>query len=147
MVPSQFHPHFIFGYCAVVSRKLVFLVVLVKQLSDILWNVCNGGYWCLFEVIGTVVFISKLKTPPLHTNFATHCFSLLLSFFFCSFANLTPILLKNFFCTLYFVKLNPSFIRRAGPSFSETVPNLHPAASRILFLLGFVVFFSSAPVV
>ena len=59
--------------------------------------------------------------------------------------NLTPILLKNFFCTLYFVKLSPSFIRRAGPSFSETVPNLHPAALRILFLLGFVALFNSAP--
>ena len=72
MVPSQFHPHFIIRYCAVmprycavVPRKLVFLVVLIKQLSDILWNVCNGGYWCLFKIIGTVVFIPKFKTPPL----------------------------------------------------------------------------------
>ena len=140
MVPSQFHPHFIFVYCAVVLRKLVFLVALVKQLSDILWNICNGGYWCLFEIIGTIVFIPTFKTPPLNTNFTTQCFSLLLSFFFCSLANLTPMLLKIFFCTLYFVKLSTSFIRR-------TVPNLHPAALRILFLLGFVVFFSSAPVV
>ena len=110
MVPSQFRPHFIFGYCAVVPRKLVFLVVLVKQVSDILWNVCNGGYWCLFEIICTVVFIPKFKTPPLHTNFATHCFSLLLSFFFfCSLANLTPMLLENFFLHSLFCQAQSKF--------------------------------------
>ena len=122
----------------------VAFVVLFKELSDILWNVCNGGYCFLFPVIGTVSSFQNLRLL-LSAQILPHIASVCCCLSFCSLTNRTQILLKNFICTLHFVKLSPSLIQRAGPSFSETVPDLHPAALRILFLLGFVVLFSSSP--